>query len=476
MPEKEPTKPADIAAYTGLAVAVIGSLGVIYNFAATLYVYTRLRRILARNGLNPRTLNGGFKAIIRNRWINGIVEIEMPVYELVFEAGAESPESEVMLENPKSEVVLAQSFTDLKGASWLPFSVTRDHFQEHQAGYRLVRRPIRYKELQFQYGTEVRLPEARVRFETLIHFFALCGCKLDLRGFMNLKDAGEGDINDISLADGIIGRHPSTGYDRLWDKVLLPFGISTKDFLDASLFPRELLAVGKSTENPNYLLLKVGNSRANSPAKEKATMRAHKHHVEDISTYERILRWAEIWDHVVSKKEPYKLQPVQRTGQFGDFLFRQMFSDSDVRYEELVKNENTRDTYRYFIPKPAPLNSRISSRSVDSTTLNDDPVNSIRTAVASGNSTRDLSEFLLHFKGAHPSERHYGPRKKWVQYLRLHQDSMGKIDEESYLGEKDSVNANSSFTNQLSSDAATALGGRFWVNVSSRSTILIHSQ
>jgi hypothetical protein len=67
--------PADIITYIGVPLAVLGISPILYNFIITFFIRLRLKRQLKALGLLKDT-------IIQSRFINGVVELELPVYDL----------------------------------------------------------------------------------------------------------------------------------------------------------------------------------------------------------------------------------------------------------------------------------------------------------------------------------------------------------------------------------------------------------
>jgi hypothetical protein len=67
--------PADIITYIGVPLAALGISPILYNFIITFFIRLRLKRQLKAPGLLKDT-------IIQSRFINGVVELELPAYDL----------------------------------------------------------------------------------------------------------------------------------------------------------------------------------------------------------------------------------------------------------------------------------------------------------------------------------------------------------------------------------------------------------
>ncbi|TGO66634.1 hypothetical protein BOTNAR_0057g00180 [Botryotinia narcissicola] len=81
--KREMASPADIITYMGIPLAVLGISPILYNFIVAFFVKLKLKQQLKTVGLADDT-------VIRSRFINGVVELEPPIYELKFVEGCPS--------------------------------------------------------------------------------------------------------------------------------------------------------------------------------------------------------------------------------------------------------------------------------------------------------------------------------------------------------------------------------------------------
>ncbi|KAF7940368.1 uncharacterized protein EAE98_000495 [Botrytis deweyae] len=156
--------PADIITYIGIPLAVLGISPILYNFIIAFFVKLRLKRQLKTVGLVDDT-------VIRSRFINGVVELELPIYELKFEEGCPSVER----------------FGRYRDASWINFECGERGRQEPYFQRRLVGRVTKT----FQISSKLSLPEVSVSFEHLLGYLLQNewrkGGNIDLDGFGALK-------------------------------------------------------------------------------------------------------------------------------------------------------------------------------------------------------------------------------------------------------------------------------------------------
>lgn len=145
----------DIITYIGVPLAVLGVMPILYTFVLALYTRLKLQRILRRNQL---------EAQVRARLMTGVVEVDLPIYEL--EPRPRDDERYWSVLKPKP----------LGGASWSCF----DWFQR-EAGRVTLR---------IQRSDKVILPEAKIDFSKLLAFLQDRGAVPCPGGFHALRQRG----------------------------------------------------------------------------------------------------------------------------------------------------------------------------------------------------------------------------------------------------------------------------------------------
>ena len=156
----------DIITYIGVPLAVLGVTPIFYTFALALYTRLNLYRICNENGL---------EVAIRARLMTGVVEVDMPIYQL-------QP-----LERQSEIYWLVSKTKKISGASWSCFEW---FMVEHgQRTYRLQR------------SDTLVLPEAKITFERLVEFLQDRGASCCARGFVNLRKRGQQTPGQTTLME-----------------------------------------------------------------------------------------------------------------------------------------------------------------------------------------------------------------------------------------------------------------------------------
>ncbi|KAF7933432.1 hypothetical protein EAE99_003317 [Botrytis elliptica] len=162
--------PADIITYIGIPLAVLGISPILYNFIIAFFVKLRLKRQLKTVGLVDDT-------VIRSRFINGVVELELPIYELKFEERCPSLRARLRWKD----------LGDIGDASWINLECGERGRQEPYFQRCLVGRVTKT----FQISSKLSLPEVSVSFEHLLGYLPQNewrkGGNIDLDGFGALK-------------------------------------------------------------------------------------------------------------------------------------------------------------------------------------------------------------------------------------------------------------------------------------------------
>ncbi|KAF7874704.1 uncharacterized protein EAF02_008681 [Botrytis sinoallii] len=162
--------PAAIITYIGIPLAVLGISPILYNFIIAFFVKLRLKRQLKTVGLVDDT-------VIRSRFINGVVELELPIYELKCEEGCPSLRARLRWKD----------LGDIGDASWINFECGERGRQEPYFQRCLVGRVTKT----FQISSILPLPEVSVSFEHLLRYLLQNerkkGGNIDLNGFGALK-------------------------------------------------------------------------------------------------------------------------------------------------------------------------------------------------------------------------------------------------------------------------------------------------
>jgi hypothetical protein len=168
------TSPADIITYIGVPLAVLGVSPILYNFIIAFFIKLRLKRQLKAVGLLKDT-------IIRSRLINGIVELELPVYDLEL-VGCPNVRPRFRM-----KARIDKNAEAVQGGTWTEFAYAdRDEMEPYLQRY-LAGRVTKG----FQISTKLSLPEASVRFEDVLEYFLQNEWKdsveLEPEGFKTLK-------------------------------------------------------------------------------------------------------------------------------------------------------------------------------------------------------------------------------------------------------------------------------------------------
>jgi hypothetical protein len=144
--------PADIITYIGVPLAVLGISPILYNFVIAFFIRLGLQRQLKGLGLLQDT-------IIQSRFINGVVELELPVYDLYMHG---CPNVRACLRRNCEGVA---SVEGLQGGSWTKFEYC-DNPREGETS--------RFRELAggvtkgFQISSKLSLPESSIWFKDLL--------------------------------------------------------------------------------------------------------------------------------------------------------------------------------------------------------------------------------------------------------------------------------------------------------------------
>ncbi|CAF9923067.1 hypothetical protein IMSHALPRED_005843 [Imshaugia aleurites] len=147
----------DVITYIGVPLAVLGVTPIFYTFAVALYTRLKIQRLLTKNGIDPR---------IRARLMTGVVEVDLPVFQL-YTYHREELRYWLPSASPKT----------LGGASW--------------SAYNFAIREIDVVTSRFQRSDKIILPEAKIGFEHLLYFLPDLGHYPDLDGFRTLRNRGQ---------------------------------------------------------------------------------------------------------------------------------------------------------------------------------------------------------------------------------------------------------------------------------------------
>lgn len=147
----------DVITYVGVPLAVLGVMPILYTFISALYTRNYIRHVLHKNNL---------EAQVRARLMTGVVEVDLPVFELE-PLPRDEPRYWTQPELP----------TSIEGASW-------SHFI-------WFTREIGCICFRFQRSERVRLPESKIEFEKLVVFLLDRGASPCLKGFYALRNRGQ---------------------------------------------------------------------------------------------------------------------------------------------------------------------------------------------------------------------------------------------------------------------------------------------
>lgn len=219
----------DIITYIGVPLAVLGVSPILYNFLIAWYVKIRTRRTLRANEIETE---------IRSRFMNGIVEVDLPIYNL-----------ELRLSPGEAEARIGPTPKNLRRVSWLPYSCN-DHSENRAEPrrYWLSRITRGYLTRQLQRSMALELPEASVDFEDLLLLLRMLGCHASAKGFKIVRERSlEDSLNTILLS-----AVPSPG-------------LNNKGVIcSATSQPRMELSVAKSSiENHGFLSLQFSSPISN---------------------------------------------------------------------------------------------------------------------------------------------------------------------------------------------------------------------
>ena len=148
--------PADIVAYVGIPLAVLGVLPIMYAFVNGFVTLQNVRKILERNGL---------KGTIRGSILAGIVEIELPRWGIT-----------PLQRGERGYFAAASTRSTLPGGSW---------------SYLVWNRVVIGKKIyRLQYSDDLREPQAEINFNELLAFLLDRGAVPDAKGIHMLRLAG----------------------------------------------------------------------------------------------------------------------------------------------------------------------------------------------------------------------------------------------------------------------------------------------
>lgn len=147
----------DIITYVGIPLAVLGVMPIMYTFITALYTKSYIRRVLHKNNIHTQ---------IRARLMTGIVEVDLPVFQL----------EPLHRDEPRywTKPVLPLS---VEGASW-------NHFNWFM-------REIDHICSRFHRSDKLVLPESKIDFEKLVVFLMDRGACPSLKGFNALLNRGQ---------------------------------------------------------------------------------------------------------------------------------------------------------------------------------------------------------------------------------------------------------------------------------------------
>jgi len=140
------TLPADIITYVGVPLAVLGISPILYNFVNAFFIRLRLKRQLKGLGLLKDT-------IIQSRFINGVMEFELPVYDLYMYG---CPSVRACLRRNCEGVAFVEG---LQGGSWTKF----EYCNNPRGGETSLFRELAGRVTKgFQISSKLSLPESSI--------------------------------------------------------------------------------------------------------------------------------------------------------------------------------------------------------------------------------------------------------------------------------------------------------------------------
>ena len=148
----------DVITYIGVPLAVLGVLPILYTFASALYTRQKIQRSLRKNDVTG--------ASIRTRLMTGVVEVDLPIYEL--QPTSRDDDLYWLQAKPKSDAVGAPSWTQLYWSDIVVGSITG----------------------RLQRSDRIRLPEARIQFKQLIDLLQDRGAQMCYEGWHVLHERG----------------------------------------------------------------------------------------------------------------------------------------------------------------------------------------------------------------------------------------------------------------------------------------------
>ncbi|MCJ1468109.1 hypothetical protein MMC07_006737 [Pseudocyphellaria aurata] len=147
----------DVITYVGVPLAVLGVSPILYTFVSALYTKNHLRRVLYRNHVDAQ---------VRARMMTGVVEVDLPVYQLE-PLGRDEAQY-------WTKPVLPMS---IEGASWSHFN-----WFKRETDRVCVR---------FQRADKIVFPESQIDFEKLVVFLLDRGASPSSKGFNALRHRGQ---------------------------------------------------------------------------------------------------------------------------------------------------------------------------------------------------------------------------------------------------------------------------------------------
>lgn len=147
----------DVITYVGVPLAVLGVMPILYTFVSALYTRSHLRRVLHRNNLDAQ---------IRARLMTGVVEVDLPVFQL---EPLHRDEARYW-----TKPVLPMS---IEGASWSNFNWFMRETDRVCA--------------RLQRSDQIILPESKIDFEKLVTFLLDRGASPSSNGFHALRHRGQ---------------------------------------------------------------------------------------------------------------------------------------------------------------------------------------------------------------------------------------------------------------------------------------------
>lgn len=207
---------ADIIAYIGIPLSVLGVLPIIYTFINSLVTAFNIRRKLRSNAVTD--------GITRSSVLSGIIEVEFPRFSI---AVPDRDDPDYWSLNPHP--------TRLKGGSWTIFN-----WNKLATGKKMYR---------LQFSADMQVPQAEVDFDELLGFLIDRGARPDPKGLRLLNMAGLWTPANTSLllsadqtesvlrvtfpddSDGILSLALQwrVGWDKLAGEVLPPHWMRLED-------------------------------------------------------------------------------------------------------------------------------------------------------------------------------------------------------------------------------------------------------